>query len=88
MSGGGIGKIISAPINAVSGLLGGKKDAVKVVNQTAPAQDTAQKEVDKKQQSTNAALARKKNRSLLSTGAISTDYGTANQAQSKKLLGE
>lgn len=90
MSGGGIGKAIGKALGgvgkAVGGLLGGGKEPAKIVNNITPAQDTAQQEVDKKQQTTNAALARKKNRSVLSTGATSMDADTAQQA--KKLLGE
>lgn len=90
MSGGGIGKAIGKAFGgvgkAIGGLLGGGKEPGKIVNNITPAQDTAQQEVDKKQQATNAALARKKNRSVLSTGAASMDTGTAQQA--KKLLGE
>lgn len=90
MSGGGIGKAIGKAFGgvgkAIGGLLGGGKEPGKIVNNITPAQDTAQQEVDKKQQATNAALARKKNRSVLNTGAASMDTGTAQQA--KKLLGE
>ena len=86
MSGGGIGKAIGKAIGgigkAVGGLLGGSQPKVN----TPSAQDTTQQEVDKKQQATNASLARKKNRSVLSTGATSMDTGTAQTA--KKLLGE
>ena len=92
MSGGGIGKAIGKALGgiggiggigkAIGGLFGGSQPNVS----TPPAQNTAQQEVDKKQQTTNAALARKKNRSVLSTGAASMDTGTAQQA--KKLLGE
>ena len=89
MSGGGIGKVIGKALggvgNAVGGLLGGGKEPSKIVNNVTPAKDTAQQEVDKKQQATNAALARKKNRSVLSTGASSMDTGTSQTA--KKLLG-
>ncbi|QHJ78687.1 MAG: hypothetical protein [Caudoviricetes sp.] len=86
MSGGGIGKVIGGVVDAVGGIFGGGKEPSKIVNNVTPAKDTAQQEVDKKQQATNAALARKKNRSVLSTGASSMDTGTAQQA--KKLLGE
>lgn len=85
MSGGKIGKIVGSvtkPISKALGVGGGDK-TVKYVNEAPSAQDTAQQEVDKKQQITNASTARKKNRSLLSTGAGSSDAGSA-----KKLLGE
>lgn len=86
MSGGGIGRFVG---NALGGVFGGGKDAVKIVKKVTPAQDTAQEEVDNKQKITNAALARKKNRSVLSTGASSLDSGAGVVAQSaKKLLGE
>ena len=99
MSGNGIGKALGGGLlgggllgggvtKAVSGLLGGGQKPAKIVDNTKPAQDTAQEEVDKKQQIVNTAKARKKNRSILSTGAISSDAGAANQAQSKRLLGE
>ena len=77
---------ISGLLNTVTGgILGGKTPSINV---TAP-QDTAQQEADSAQKATNAALSRKKNRSLLSTGANSTDVGSAGAAQAaKKLLGE
>lgn len=91
MSGKGLGKVITAPIKAVSQVFGGgSAKPVKIINQQQDhtSQDTAQEQVDKKQQVTNASIARKKNRSLLSTGADSADSGSVNFAQSKKLLGE
>lgn len=95
MSGGGIGNAIGGVISGAfksvgkltGGLLGGgKQGPAKIVNNMASPQDTSQKEVDKKQMVTNSALARKKNRSLLSTGATTSDVGAAQAA--KKLLGE
>lgn len=86
MSGGGIGKALG---NVLGGIFGGGKEPSKIVNNVTPAQDTAQEEVDNKQKITNAALARKKNRSVLSTGATSMDSSSGAVAQSaKKLLGE
>lgn len=86
MSGGGIGKMFG---KVLGGIFGGGKTPLKIVNNTTPAQDTAQEEVDNKQKITNAALARKKNRSVLSTGATSMDSSSGAVAQSaKKLLGE
>lgn len=80
---GGVNSLVST---LTGGLLGGSK-TVKV--NTTSAQDTAQKETDKAQKATNAALSRKKNRSLLGTGANSTDSGSAASAQAaKQLLGE
>lgn len=79
---GGVSSLVSS---LTGGLLGGKSPNINV---TAP-QDTAQEETDKAQKANNAALSRKKNRSLLSTGANSTDSGSATSAQAaKKLLGE
>lgn len=82
MSGG-----VSSILNTVTGgLLGGNKNPN---NNAASAKDTAQEEADNAQKVSNAALSRKKNRSLLSTGANSSDTGGANVATAaKKLLGE
>lgn len=80
---GGLNGILST---VTGGLIGGSNTPN--INVT-PAQDTAQQETDKAQKATNAAISRKKNRSLLSTGANSNDTGTANVATAaKKLLGE
>ncbi|MDF7671152.1 hypothetical protein PT276_08110 [Orbaceae bacterium ESL0721] len=81
---GGLGSIANT---LTGGLLGGGGAKIKVNNQTA--QDTAQQETDKSQQKVNAAISRKKNRSLLSTGANSSDDSGVQAAQAaKKLLGE
>ncbi|OCF98778.1 hypothetical protein [Gilliamella sp. wkB308] len=91
MSGRGIGRVVGkmlGPAGKMANELlgGGSNGPAKIVNNITPPQDTAQEEVDKKQMVANAALARKKNRSLLSTGATTSDVGTAQVA--KKLLGE
>lgn len=83
MSGGGIGKVISGIGGAVGSVLGALGGNSGPNIKTRDPRDIAQDEVDEKQKTTNAALARKKNRSLLSTDAASLDSGGA-----KKLLGD
>lgn len=87
MSGGKIGKAISGIGKGIGGAVGGVLGALGGNSgpniKTREPRDIAQDEVDEKQKTTNAALARKKNRSLLSTGAASLDSGGA-----KKLLGD
>lgn len=80
MSGKSIGKAVGSVLKAVG--LGGQKPRK---NEMTPEQ-IAQQEADKKQQIANTNLARRKNRSVLSTGAASMDSGAAPAA--KRLLGE
>lgn len=80
MSGKSIGKAIGSVLKVVG--LGDKKPRK---NEQTPEQ-IAQQEADKKQQIANTNLARRKNRSVLSTGATSIDSGAAPTA--KRLLGE
>lgn len=80
MSGKSIGKALGKALKAVG--LGNEKPRK---NEQTPEQ-IAQQEADKKQQIANTNLARKKNRSVLSTGAASMDSGAAPTA--KRLLGE
>lgn len=80
MSGKSIGKALGSAFKAIG--LGNEKPRK---NEQTPEQ-IAQQEADKKQQIANTNLARKKNRSVLSTGAASMDSGAAPTA--KRLLGE
>lgn len=80
MSGKSIGKALGKALKAVG--LGNEKPRK---NEQTPEQ-IAQQEADKKQQMINTGLARKKNRSVLSTGAASMDSGATPTA--KRLLGE
>lgn len=80
MSGKSIGKALGSAFKAIG--LGNEKPRK---NEQTPEQ-IAQQEADKKQQIANTNLARKKNRSVLSTGAASMDSGASPTA--KRLLGE
>jgi len=80
MSGKSIGKALGSAFKAIG--LGNEKPRK---NEQTPEQ-IAQQEADKKQQIANTNLARKKNRSVLSTGAASMDSGVSPTA--KRLLGE
>lgn len=82
MSGKSIGKALGKALKAVG--LGNEKPRIGKVGQTP--EQIAQQEADKKQQMINTGLARKKNRSVLSTGAASMDSGASPTA--KRLLGE
>lgn len=82
MSGKSIGKALGSAFKAIG--LGNEKPR-KGKNEQTPEQ-IAQQEADKKQQMINTGLARKKNRSVLSTGAASMDSGATPTA--KRLLGE
>lgn len=75
----GVVKSVSKVFGKAGGLLGLGGNTINIEQESA--QDTAQQEADKSQQQMNLVTARKKNKSLLSTGA--GDNSTA-----KKLLGE
>lgn len=80
---------MSKVTDSVAGLFGGKSKDINI--ETTPAEDTAQDSADTAQQTTNAAIAKKKSKTLLST-AMSGSDSQANTASTvavgKKKLGE